>query len=219
MFSDIFGTMRNSFRIGGLAGVRLVNQGGNLQIRDGGDTAYQNLHCNSLNLETPLPVAEGGTGATTAADARTNLGAAANAYSSSVSGFTPTTVAAALDELAAYRKLSPGISSNSNGLYVRWEDGLQICWNSSAILTYETDALLSYSWTYPASFSATPVVSPTFRSLTSSAVSVVELSICYAATAGNTLSLIRLAVDTTGADRFTSGDTGIVQIAAVGRWK
>src|SRR5574338_1409757 len=132
MFSDIFGTMRNSFRIGGLAGVRLVHQGGNLQIRDGGDTAYQNLHCNSLNLETALPVLEGGTGATTAADARTNLGAAANAYSSSVSGFTPATVAAALNELAAYRKLSPGISSNSNGLYVRWEDGFQVCWNSSA---------------------------------------------------------------------------------------
>lgn len=217
MFSDIFGTMRNSFRIGGLAGVRLVHQGGNLQIRDGGDTAYQNLHCNSLNLETPLPVVEGGTGATTAADARTNLGAAANAYSSSVSGFTPATVAAALDELAAYRPLA--LASNSNGVYFRTEEGFQVCYSSSLTLAYSTTFVLQLAWTFPASFSANPATCVTLRAITSTAVGVADVSELLVGGLSTSSATIQLTCAAAGADRFATGETATVQAVAIGRWK
>lgn len=46
-------------------------------------------------------------------------------YSSSVSGFTPADVKAALDALAGVRIVEKG--SNANGEYVRWENGWQIC--------------------------------------------------------------------------------------------
>ncbi len=217
MFSDIFGTMRNSFRIGGLAGVRLVHQGGNLQIRNGGDTTYQNLHCNSLNLETPLPVAEGGTGATTAADARTNLGAAANTYSSSVSGFAPTTVAAALDELAAYRPLA--LASNGNGVYFRTEEGFQVCYSSGLTLAYSTPTVLQLAWTFPASFSASPATCVTLRNVTSTAVALADVSELFVGGLSNTSATIQLTCAAAGADRFAAGETAIVQAVAIGRWK
>lgn len=217
MFSDIFGTMRNSFRIGGLAGVRLVHQGGNLQIRDGGDTAYQNLHCNSLNLETALPILEGGTGATTAADARTNLGAAANAYTSSVSGFTPTTVAAALDELAAYRPLA--LASNSNGVYWRTEEGFQVCWNPGITLTFSSTILLQATWTFPASFSTAPATDPTLRSISTATVGLGDLSILLTGGVTSSTAVFQLLCTLALADRFSSGETAIVSGLAVGRWK
>ena len=55
------------------------------------DVAASNININDLNTSTPLGVSTGGTGASTAADARTNLGTAksgANSDISSLSGLT-----------------------------------------------------------------------------------------------------------------------------------
>ena len=76
-------------------------------------------------------------------------------YVSGVSGFTPTTVKAALDALAGVRISDMG--SNANGTYVRWENGLQVCWQYLAG-TYQNAYYMRAQWSFPATFVAVPTV-------------------------------------------------------------
>jgi hypothetical protein len=76
-------------------------------------------------------------------------------YVSGVSGFTPTTVKAALDALAGVRISDMG--SNANGTYVRWENGLQVCWQYLAG-TYQNAYYMRALWSFPVSFTAAPTV-------------------------------------------------------------
>lgn len=102
-----------------------------------------------------LPVALGGTGGTTAAAARSNLGLGSAAVASIVgtvsqSGGVPT--GAILQR-----------GSNANGEFVRFADGTQICWRASVTTAISGAAgsvfvngaaLGPYSW--PAAFSSIP---------------------------------------------------------------
>ena len=115
-----------------------------------------------VTLGAPLGVASGGTGAATAAAARTNLGLddAVNAYRQgnilgtvSHSGGVPTG--------AVIQR-----GSNSNGEFLRFADGTQWCWNTFP--TFDDPTALGsgtfsspyrtnpFTWDFPASFSASP---------------------------------------------------------------
>lgn len=76
-------------------------------------------------------------------------------YVSSVSGFTPTTVKAALDALAGARIKEMG--SNSNGTYVKWENGLMVCYQKLNG-TYQSGYFMRASWSFPVGFTAAPTV-------------------------------------------------------------
>lgn len=51
--------------------------------------------------------------------------------------------------------------SNANGGYVRFADGTQICWQVHSNPSWTGSNNTSATWTYPAAFSAIPVVNPT----------------------------------------------------------
>jgi hypothetical protein len=48
--------------------------------------------------------------------------------------------------------------SNSNGSYIRFADGTQICY-SDVVVEYTNSYALIATWTFPAAFSTTPIVS------------------------------------------------------------
>lgn len=50
LFSDLFGTTKNFFKIGGTTGVRLKNNAGNLEVRNTGDTADAALTTSKVNV-------------------------------------------------------------------------------------------------------------------------------------------------------------------------
>lgn len=59
------GTTQSSFQIdSGNSGPRIKNNSGTIEGRNAADSAYANAHFNGLDLETALPIAEGGTGQT-----------------------------------------------------------------------------------------------------------------------------------------------------------
>ncbi len=60
---------------------------------DGTNFAFQNNHLSSLTLATDLAIAEGGTGASTASGARSNLGAAASGANSDITSLSGLTTA------------------------------------------------------------------------------------------------------------------------------
>ena len=49
LFSDLFGTTKAFFKIGGTTGVRLKNSAGNLSVRNTGDTADSEITASKLN--------------------------------------------------------------------------------------------------------------------------------------------------------------------------
>ncbi|MEA4884250.1 MAG: hypothetical protein VB144_11465 [Clostridia bacterium] len=83
------------------------------------------------------------------------MGLKTSHYNSSVSGFAPTTVAAALDALAGVR--ISDMDSNSDGTYVRWENGLQVCYKRLNG-TYLNDCYMRAQWSFPAVFGEAPIV-------------------------------------------------------------
>lgn len=107
-----------------------------------------------------LPVSMGGTGGTTAASARTNLGLGSAAVAAIVgtvsqSGGVPTGAI-----------IQSG--SNANGEFVRFADGTQICTKTLAIATGSTTAIggvyasgATAAGAVPANFAQTPTVIPT----------------------------------------------------------
>jgi len=102
---------------------------------DGTNFAFQNDHLPSLTLATDLAIADGGTGASTAPNARTNLGAAssgANSDITSLSGLTSaitigqggtgqTTANAAFNALAPAQASQDGRYLKTNGANTSWD--------------------------------------------------------------------------------------------------
>lgn len=110
-------------------------------------------------LTTALSIAQGGTGATTAAGARAALGLKS---------------AAAADILGTVSQVGGVPSgaiiengSNANGRYTKFADGTMICRHSfSAPALPSGPSAVGVSWAYPATFAATPVITPCACSLT-----------------------------------------------------
>ncbi len=136
-----------------------------------------------------------------------DIGAAPADYESSVEGFTPATVAAALDALAGVRIVEMG--ENENGRYARWENGLMVCWWQKSALhshpnamgpIYRSDAI---NWTYPASFVSIPVVVAGATNFTWASVRIIRLS---------SSDLISFSPDGSVRETFISA-------VAIGRWK
>lgn len=116
-----------------------------------------------------VPVALGGTGAPTAAGARTSLGLGSAAVRSALGS---TGALYSRDSILGAVSQSSGVptgavidrGSNANGEYVRFADGTQVCWAERA-LTVTTAAAGSIHvdgapanglWAYPATFSSPP---------------------------------------------------------------
>lgn len=101
----------------------------------------------SVSTENVVPVAKGGTGATTAANARTNLGLGSAATY-------------AVDGIGGIIERG----SNANGEYTKFVDGTLACWLSrtdqSVITTTFSGGFLSDSmtWTFPLPFLSPPSV-------------------------------------------------------------
>lgn len=144
-----------------------------------------------------LPVNRGGTGSTDAATARSTLGLGTAATATLVTDAADTTAGRALVvgagaaqlDATLYRRgnvlgavaQAAGVptgavierGNNANGSYVRFADGTQICWQAATVTTSISTAFLggfrspSTTWTFPAEFSAAPVVTGSFINLTS----------------------------------------------------
>lgn len=116
-----------------------------------------------------VPVALGGTGAATAAGARTSLGLGSAAVRAALGS---TGALYSRDSILGAVSQSSGVptgavidrGSNANGEYVRFADGTQVCWAERA-LTVTTAAAGSIHvdgapanglWAYPATFSSPP---------------------------------------------------------------
>ncbi|HGE6805657.1 TPA: hypothetical protein ACGCA3_006258, partial [Pseudomonas aeruginosa] len=116
-----------------------------------------------------VPVALGGTGAATAAGARTSLGLGSAAVRPALGS---TGALYSRDSILGAVSQSSGVptgavidrGSNANGEYVRFADGTQVCWAERA-LTVTTAAAGSIHvdgapanglWAYPATFSSPP---------------------------------------------------------------
>ena len=95
-------------------------------------------------INATTPISKGGTGATTAAGARTNL------------GLGDAAVRAVVGDVAAGSALM-SIVENSNGTVLRFANGMQVCilprsMNVQTLAAAAND-YLSFLWTFPASFS------------------------------------------------------------------
>ncbi|OPE28021.1 phage tail protein [Pseudomonas aeruginosa] len=116
-----------------------------------------------------VPVALGGTGAATAAGARTSIGLGSAAVRAALGS---TGALYSRDSILGAVSQSSGVptgavidrGSNANGEYVRFADGTQVCWAERA-LTVTTAAAGSIHvdgapanglWAYPATFSSPP---------------------------------------------------------------
>ncbi|EPM0018483.1 hypothetical protein OE300_21225 [Pseudomonas aeruginosa] len=112
-----------------------------------------------------VPLALGGTGAATAAGARTSLGLGSAAVRAALGS---TGALYSRDSILGAVSQSSGVptgaviqrGSNANGEYVRYADGTQICWLLSFRITQSgsSSTILERPWSFPASFSNTDVV-------------------------------------------------------------
>lgn len=117
-----------------------------------------------------VPVALGGTGAPTAAGARTSLGLGSAAVRSALGS---TGALYSRDSILGAVSQASGIPSgaiiergaNANGDYVRYADGTQICWFNASVTDQAIDAAYgslftgTRSWSFPIAFSRSPTVS------------------------------------------------------------
>lgn len=105
-----------------------------------------------------VPIAQGGTGAATAAGARTSLGLGSAAVRSALGS---TGALYSRDSILGAVSQSSGVptgavidrGSNANGEYVRFADGTQICWTNTLTFTAVVSSV-GANWSYPASFSS-----------------------------------------------------------------
>lgn len=111
--------------------------------------------------------------------------------------------------------------SNANGAYIRYADGTQICTHALPLAFLNTSTCRS-DWTFPAAFSANPVVNGTVNTSASSGTSTPAmdeiLPVTWGASGTDTtvaqLSVRRVA----GSTNFVGGDQISVQMLAMGRW-
>lgn len=117
-----------------------------------------------------VPVALGGTGAPTAAGARTSLGLGSAAVRSALGS---TGALYSRDSILGAVSQSSGVptgavferGSNANGEYVRFADGTQICTMSINVTDQAIDSAYgslfqgARTWSFPVSFSGVPAVS------------------------------------------------------------
>lgn len=152
-----------------------------------------------------LTVANGGTGGTTAAVARSNLGLGAAAVAAIVgtvsqSGGVPTG--------AIIQR-----GSNANGEFVRYADGTQECWfiyTMSSTPSIPGDLYWNGAgWTFPAAFIAIPVINMT----------------CYGSNGGYVVPTFSTLSASAGVDLFLMNTKasatsfgGQVHMSAKGRW-
>ncbi|HHO8045781.1 TPA: hypothetical protein ACRXS6_006880, partial [Pseudomonas aeruginosa] len=102
-----------------------------------------------------VPLALGGTGAATAAGARTSLGLGSAAVRSALGS---TGALYSRDSILGAVSQSSGVptgavidrGSNANGEYVRFADGTQICWTNTLTFTAGVSSV-GANWSYPAS--------------------------------------------------------------------
>lgn len=137
---------------------------------------------------TDLAIADGGTGASTATAARSNLGLvigtdvqAQNARLATIAGLTGDNgsfirwtgaATAVMQSILGTVTQSAGVptgalfetGSTPNGRYVRFADGTQICWLNTSVTDQAINTAYSSlysgqrSWTFPAPFSGAPAV-------------------------------------------------------------
>lgn len=150
-------------------------------------------------------------------------------YDPTDSGLSATDVQGAVDELAGLPFYLPsnilgtvsqagGVptgsivehNSNTNGRYTRLADGTQWCWIGRVDLTRISGATVGDTWTFPAAFSASPVV--TFSALDLGPASFREHS--YRVIPGPSSAQLQLLQNGTWPDPTTIGVSAI----AVGRW-
>lgn len=153
-----------------------------------------------------LPVANGGTGGTTAATARSSLGLGAAAVAAilgtvSQSGGVPTG--------AIFQS-----GSNANGEFTRFASGWQICTKILAIATGSTTAIggvyasaATSAGAFPANFAQTPIVVPSGTDSRGGGWAVMD--IYPTATSWGSYSTRHGA---------SGGVSGTVYLVAVGRW-
>ena len=128
------------------------------------------LNLGAATFTGTLPLAKGGTGATTAAAARTALGLGTAATAAVTTSATDTTAGRLVRVQDGYVKgsilgtvsQSAGVptgaiiqrGTNANGAFVRFADGTQIC----TFQAFTTSASAEVTWTFPAAFAfpATP---------------------------------------------------------------
>lgn len=115
---------------------------------DGTNFAPQNTHFPSITLTTDLAIADGGTGASTAAGARASLGAAASGANSDITSLTGLTTALSIAQggtgqitaNAAFNALAPAQASQA-GKYLK-TDGTDASWDAIDISTADITGLL-----------------------------------------------------------------------------
>lgn len=142
-------------------------------------------------------------------------------YVSSVSGFTPTTVKAALDALAGARIKEMG--SNSNGTYVKWENGLMVCLLPEATLTYLDTYVLRYRWQFPAVFASVPYAagsawSPYEFNQTQFASGALVRNLSGPVLRNRSSNSVNIDI-ATALGNWTSGDQLKASVYAIGMWK
>lgn len=170
-----------------------------------------------------VPIAQGGTGAATAAGARTSLGLGSAAVRSALGS---TGALYSRDSILGAVSQSSGVptgaviqrGSNANGEFVRIADGTQVCY-AAISLQYSANNLLSAMWNYPAGFSGAPVVicTPIQKVAADIApVAFADLGACLVAAVGTSAASPRIFQR--GTASFPSGAVMECHVVATGRW-
>lgn len=199
------------------------------------------LPAGSLNLSGAaftgaLPIAHGGTGATSTTSARTALGLGSAATSDATTGPTDVTAGRLVRVGDGYVKASilgavsesAGVptgaiiqrGSNANGTFVRFADGTQIC-TATLTMTYASATILTRVWTFPATFIAAPFSTYTMSNQPSdyTNVTIRDLGAMVAYTGSSTSAVFNTYRSQGAVASFNASSVADATCAlAIGRW-